>query len=310
MGDDAELQLFRSRVNCAAVLEGMVTGWRLDVRESTRRALKYRRGKGEVLIVTHDGRGWWDPLSQAKGDIFDLVQYLDHSLNFGQVRQVLRRFVGAAPTHPTAIRTTQGRRPSRPLQERWAKRPSLRPGSPTWAYLVGVRCLPAEIFTAVAAQDVAREGYYGSAWFAHRADGTVSHVEVRGPDYKGSLAGGHKTLFLFGQAGEDLRRVAITEGPIDALSLAALEGSRRDTLYVATGGGMGPATLGALQAVLARLAAIPDTLVASATDANAAGDRYAERHAELAADAGVCFERLRPPEGLDFNDVLRQRSGT
>ena len=152
-----------------------------------------------------------------------------------------------------------------------------------------------------------REGHYGSAWFAHRADGTVSHVEVRGRDYKGSLAGGHKTLFLFGQAGEDRRRVAITEGPIDALSLAALEGSRRDTLYVATGGGMGPGTLAALQAMLAQLAAIPDALIESATDANTAGDRYAERHAELAADAGVRFERVRPPEGLDFNDVLKQR---
>jgi hypothetical protein len=62
--------------------------------------------------------------------------------------------------------------------------------------------------------------------------------------------------------------------------------------------------------MLSRLATIPDALVASATDANAAGDRCAERHAELAADAGVCFERLRPPEGLDFNDVLIQWRGT
>jgi Toprim-like/Protein of unknown function (DUF3991) len=310
MGDDAELQLFRSSVNCAAVLEGMIGGWKLDVRESTRRALKYRRGKGEVLIVTHDGRGWWDPLSQAKGDVFDLVQYLDRGLNFGQVRQVLRRFVGVSPIYPTTIRTKQGRGPNRPLQERWAKRPCLRPDSPAWAYLAGARCLPADILTAATAQDVARKGYYGSAWFAHHADGIVSHVEVRGPDYKGSLAGGHKTLFVFGQANEGARRVAITEGPIDALSLAALEGSRRDTLYVATGGGMGPGTLGALQAMLTRLAAIPNALIASATDANTAGDRYAERHAELAADAGVCFERLRPPEGLDFNDVLKLGRGT
>jgi uncharacterized protein DUF3991/Toprim domain-containing protein len=310
MADDAELQLFRSRVNCAAVLEGMVGGWKLDVRESTRRALKYRRGKGEVLIITHDGRGWWDPLSQAKGDIFDLVQYLDRSLNFGQVRQVLRRFVGVAPTCPTAIRTKQSRGPNQPLQERWAKRPRLRPDSPAWTYLLSARRLPAEILTAAAAQDVIREGYYGSAWFAHRADGAVSHIEVRGPDYKGSLAGGHKTLFQFGHASEDVPRLAITEGPIDALSLAALEDSRRDTLYVATGGGMGPGTLGALQSMLARLATVPDTLIASAADANAAGDRHAERHAELAADAGVRFERVRPPEYLDFNDVLKQGQGT
>jgi hypothetical protein len=30
MTDDAERQLFRSSVNCAAVLEGMVGGWELD----------------------------------------------------------------------------------------------------------------------------------------------------------------------------------------------------------------------------------------------------------------------------------------
>jgi hypothetical protein len=55
-----------------------------------------------------------------------------------------------------------------------------------------------------------------------------------------------------------VRRVAITEGPTDALSLAVLEGHRRGTLYVATGGGMGPGTLGALQTILARFATVQD----------------------------------------------------
>ena len=115
---------------------------------------------------------------------------------------------------------------------------------------------------------------------------------------------------MFSRSSEDLCRLAITEAPIDALSLAALDGHRRGTLYVATGGGMGPGTLGALQAMLARLATIPDALIASAADANVAGERYAERHAELAANAGIRFERLRPPEGLDFNNVLKQGRGT
>jgi hypothetical protein len=118
-----------------------------------------------------------------------------------------------------------------------------------------------------------------------------------------------KTLFRFGLLAESVRRLAITEGPIDALSLAALEGGRPDSLYVATGGGMGASTFEALQVLLARLAAIPDALIASAADANAAGDRYAECHAGLAADAGVRFERRRPPEGLDFNDVLKRWRG-
>jgi hypothetical protein len=98
---DAELDQFRNGVSCAAVLERLPPAWRLDPKGSTRRALKYRRGEGEVVIVNHDGRGWWDPLSSTKGDIFDLVQFLDPSLNFGQVRKRLRPLVGlVAPTYP------------------------------------------------------------------------------------------------------------------------------------------------------------------------------------------------------------------
>jgi hypothetical protein len=54
--------------------------WTLDRRESTLPTLKDRRA-GEILIVNNDGRGWWDPLSEAKGDVFNDVQQLDRSLN-------------------------------------------------------------------------------------------------------------------------------------------------------------------------------------------------------------------------------------
>jgi hypothetical protein len=88
-----------------------------------------------------------------------------------------------------------------------------------------------------------------------------------------------------------------------------LEDTRPDTVYVATGGGMGPGTIEALAEILAQLASTPDAVVASAPDANVAGDHYASYHAALAAEAGVPFARLRPPEGLDWNDVLRQGRG-
>ena len=118
---------------------------------------------------------------------------------------------------------------------------------------------------------------------------------------------GKKTLFQFGIA-DQACRAAVLEAPIDALSLAAIEHMRADTLYVATGGGMGPGTLDALRTTLTRLHQVAGVLV-SAADANAAGDRYAERHSALAADAAVRFERLRPPEGQDWNDVLVERRG-
>jgi hypothetical protein len=309
MSDDAELELFRAGVNCAAVLESMSKGWKLDTRQSTRRALKYRRGEGEILIINHDGRGWWDPLSQAKGDVFNLVQHLDPNLNFGHVRRVLRRMVGVAPTYPAAQRDDKGRGVIRPIPERWNRRPRLRRGSNAWQYLTGARALPAALVDDAATQDALREGPHGSAWFAHRLAGQVSHVEIRGPDYKGSLTGGRKTLFLYSPRQARPHRLAIAEAPVDALSLAVLEQHRANTLYVATGGGMGPSTIEALLTIIADLAALPDGLVASATDANTAGDRYAEYHAELAGAAGVRFERLRPPDGLDFNDVLKKGRG-
>jgi hypothetical protein len=147
------------------------------------------------------------------------------------------------------------------------------------------------VLKAAGEQDAVREGPYGSAWFAHRRDGAVNHVEVRGPAFKGSLAGGHKTLFRFSSGTQARRRLVIAEVPIDVLSLAVLEATRGDTLYVATGGGMGPGTIEALTEILSPLLTIPNALVESATDGNAAGDRYAERRAALAAEVGVAFAR-------------------
>jgi len=309
--EDAELEQFRRGVNCAALLEGWSPSWRLDRKESTRRALKYRREEGEVLIVNHGGRGWWDPQSTAKGDIFDLVQYLDPNLNFGHVRRELRRFIGVAPTFPLALSGRAKNDPSAPIAARWTVRPRLRRGSAVWAYLAGTRRLSDQILDAAQRADILREGPYGSAWFAHRDHAnTVTHVEIRGPGFKGSLRGGTKTLFRLSGAGPRHSRLLITEAPIDTLSVAAIEGIRADTLYAATGGGMGPGTMQAIERLLGQMAQCPDVLLASATDANQAGERYAARHAELATAAGIAFERLAPPPGADWNDVLVQRRST
>ena len=305
MLDDAELDLLRRGVSCAAVLE-QFAGWKLDKRESTRGALKYRRGRGEIIIVNHEGHGWWDPTSEAKGDVFDLVRHLAAGLTFGQACTVLQRFIGVVPTYPAVSRERRPKPRASPA-ERWDGRPAIRPGDPAWRYLAEQRAIPEAILALAARHDAIRCGSHGSAWFAHRAAVAVTHVEVRSPTYKGSLTGGRKTLFRFGKAATSLRRVAVLEAPIDALSLAALEQAPDKVLYVATGGGMGPGTLVAVHELLTRLREAGGILV-SAADANEAGDRFSLCHAELAADAGVAFERLRPPEGLDWNDVLLAQS--
>ena len=72
---------------------------------------------------------------------------------------------------------------------------------------------------------------------------------------------------------------------------------------------MGPGTIAALEAMLIDIAMFPDALFCSATDANGAGDRFADRHQSLARKFGIPFTRLRPPiEGGDWNEVLRAQS--
>ncbi len=103
-------------------------------------------------------------------------------------------------------------------------------------------------------------------------------------------------------------RLAVLEAPIDALSLAAIDGVRPDTLYVATGGGMGPRTVQAIERLLRDdLSGVPGAQLVGATDANAAGECYAARHAELAAAAYIPFARLAPTIGTDWNDVIAHR---
>ena len=159
---------------------------------------------------------------------------------------------------------------------------------------------------AACAADAVRDGPYGSAWFS----GAVTHIEVRGPDFKGSVRGGAKTLFRLPGAGAGPARLVLTEAPIDARSRVALESNRLDTLYAATGGGMGAGTETAINIALALIAALPDAELVSVADANLAGDRYAERHAEMAATEGAAFKRLRPTIGNDWNGVIKHRSAT
>ena len=307
---DPEVEQLKAGVNCAALLERMGGGYKLDERESSRQNLKYRRGAGEIIIVNHDGKGWWDPGSNAKGDVFSLAQHLDPSLNFGRVRGVLRQMLGVEPSFPAAERPEKEKKPTQPPAERWRSRPAISRGSRTWAYLTVERQLPAEVVVAAIKADAVREGPYASAWFAHRDErGGLTGIEMRGPNYRGFSEDGAKTLFRLQPSSEPPTRLAVLEAPIDAMSLAALEGMRRDTLYVATAGGMGPGTITGLEREIAGIAARGGVLVA-ATDADPQGEKYAIRLKAMAEAAGVVAERAAPTGHKDWNEALKAQEQT
>lgn len=295
--EKADLEELRGKVACGAVLE--TAGFAVDPKESTRRALKYRRGD-EIIIVIHDGQGWFDPLSDAKGDVFRLVEHLD-GLPFAAALYVVADLVGFVPSVPQWQRQSRERTPDLSVPERWSARRKPWPGSATWRYLQDERALPDPVLRQAVAEDLLREGPQGSMWAAHRdPSGMVTGWEERGPDWRGFATGGAKVLFRLGPA--DGPRLCVAEAAIDAMSLAALEQQRPDTRYLSTGGGWSPASSEALLDLAIRA----DAFLVAATDNNAQGEIFAARLEALARDAGCQFVRLRP-ELEDWNEDLKAK---
>lgn len=296
--EKTDLEELRGKVPCTAVLEQ--AGFALDLKESTRKAIKYRRD-AEIIIVIHDGKGWFDPLGEGKGDVFNLVEHLE-GVRFVEAMRAIADLVGFVPSEPVWEREAREREPDLSIPERWRARRKPWKGSATWRYLQDHRGLPERIIRIAISANLLREGPQGSMWAAHtNADGAVTGWEERGPDWRGFATGGAKVLFRLGRS--DALRLCVTEAAIDAMSLAAIEEMRGGSLYVSAGGGWSPATSDALR----QLCMHPGVEMVAATDANRQGEVFAERLREIAEGVGCAWSRLLPP-AEDWNDALRMRN--
>ncbi|MBS7707756.1 hypothetical protein [Chelatococcus asaccharovorans] len=106
--ETSEVDYLKVQVSCAAVLEK--AGFAVDVRESTRRVVKHRRGD-DIVIVIHDGNGRFDPLSDAKGDVFSLILHLDGG-SFTDVLATASELVGFTPAEPAWTREARDHEPA------------------------------------------------------------------------------------------------------------------------------------------------------------------------------------------------------
>ncbi|MEP9370110.1 DUF3991 and toprim domain-containing protein [Xanthobacter sp. VNH20] len=291
--EKSEIEELRAKVGCAALLQQ--GGWKVDLKESTRRAVKYRRD-AQIIIVIHNDRGWFDPLSTAKGDVFDLAGHLG-AQSFPQACERVAALVGFVPSPPAWQREARST-PVAAVADRWRRRGIPRLGSEAWRYLTEVRGIPDTIVIAAVGQGTLREGPRGSMWAAHgNDDGALLGWEERGPEWRGFATGGAKELFRLGPSAAP--RICITEAAIDAMSLAAIQVLRPDTLYVSTGGGWSPASEEAIR----RLASRRNTRLVGATDNNRQGEVYAERIRQIADETGASYARARPRAG-DWNEDL------
>ncbi|MDX3807105.1 MAG: DUF3991 domain-containing protein [Bosea sp. (in: a-proteobacteria)] len=290
-----DVEELKQRVVCATVLE--TAGFAIDLKESTRRAVKYRRSD-DIIIVIHDGKGWFDPLSEAKGDVYALVAHLDR-VGFAECLERVADLVGFVPSQPVWTRPARKHDVDLDVAERWRRRRKPWPGSQTWRYLSEERALSDAVIRAAIRNDRLREGPRGSMWAAHTDEtGLTTGWEERGPEWRGFATGGAKVLFRFGSV--DASRFCLTEAAIDAMSLAMIEDMRADSLFLSTGGGWSPTTEAAIRTLVMR----DNALLVAATDNNGQGDTYAERLRSIAQQASCRFERLRPTAG-DWNEDVR-----
>lgn len=294
---DKELESLRNLVDCRAVLE--CAGWELDQAESSANAAKYRGTAARIVIVTHQGKGWFDPLADARGDVIALAQYVWGG-SLGHARKALRPLAGIAPQ----MRTRQHLESYPPAPSTldapkvWTQAQQLAPGSQGWGYLKDKRGLPASTLHRAIEDDLLREGIYGTVWALHRTSaGEPCGWEMRGPQYKGFSKGGAKALFWIGELAT-ARRVAVAESAIDALSLATLEGWPEGTVYFSTGGGFGPQTAEVIHALLPAASRF-----VAATDQGVGGELLAQRLRVVAATKCAGFGRLRPV-AKDWNAQL------
>ncbi|SDN38304.1 DUF3991 and TOPRIM domain-containing protein [Ensifer sp. YR511] len=293
-----DIEMLREKVSCVVVLEQ--AGFQIDLKGSTRRAVKYRSGS-DIIIVTHAGRGWFDPLSDRKGDVFALVGWLKPA-DFPAKVKAVGAHVGVQPSCLPIWTALSPRTNHGAIPERWSAKSLLRTGTPAYRYLADARAIPRAILGQAIRARLIRQGPFGSAWFAHENDaGQICGWEERGPEWRGFSSSGNKILFRFGKRSS--RRLCVTEAAIDALSLAAIEGERRDTLYTSTAGGWSPAT----EEVVRKLAGGVGLLVA-ATDRNSQGEAYADMLRQIAIRQDCGFQRLRPLRG-DWNEDLKERNG-
>jgi hypothetical protein len=151
----------------------------MDVKESTRRAVKFRRGS-EIIIVTHEGRAGSIPLSDAKGDVFALVA-TSRSCRFPRrlrARRRPRRFRDVMLVEPdwadADARITSRRAWDSPSSGRRTT-PIPWPGSADLAIssLGSAPFLPFDHPQPQWGRPALREGPCGSMWAAHTDDAGI-----------------------------------------------------------------------------------------------------------------------------------------
>ncbi len=316
MNAQTENQILKAAVLCPNVLEK--AGWQTDDNPGGE-ALVWRERNAPPsapsIVTTHNGQGFFVPGTATKGDVFDLVGYLDPALASFPARRAsvagmaapadLERARAAMPPNITITPGAPDAAKRSSYTRLWVTHHPLKEGSPAYTWLTEQRGIHPIVVQAAIAQEELREGPKATVWAAHRnPTGELTGWDTEGPGFRNFASNATKSLFTLDAANGNATRIVVADTPIEAMSLATIERMRNDTIYAAVSGTVGRETAATLRAYIDRID--PNTLsIVVATPTTEAGNALAERIAAIGHTANFVPDRIFPSHGQkDFNAML------
>ena len=256
--------------------------------EASTRANPVLRAPGQPKLVTRQrNNGHWVYFNTLdEGDNGTIIDFMLHrGLTF---RDICTRF---APPRADNFRTLWNAATPHPAPDCLIERGIVR--ETLAAYRPLIRCDEA-----------------GRGLFAHRnSQRTLTGFEISPPDRHRRFApGGTRSLFALHAANANtLSTLVITEGAINAISLAQIDHCPTDHAFLSTAGAPGAAQRAQIRLAAQRLPNLTRILLAQ--DADNSGDRQANTlRNKIALPPHVTFHRRRPPDNTDWNDIVKRPS--
>jgi len=299
---DPELESFKVEIDLRAYAADR--GYALDRKESWRGSSVMRHPNGDKIIVKIDHDRHYVYFSvrddSDNGSIIDFVKNRWRS-NLGQVRQILRPWIGKAASAPSPfpelIPTTKDRMEIERLFR-------MMEDAPQHPYLENARRVPSSVLSSPRFLGRIKKDGRGNAVFPHFDLEGLCGYEIKNDGYTGFSKGGEKGLW-FSQTDADDNRLVLCESAIDALSHAVLFPANQ-ARYASIGGQMNPKQPALIKATLLKLPA--ESEVMAAMDADDDGGKYAEIVRLAVVETGrddLRFVRQEPDSVKDWNDALR-----
>jgi hypothetical protein len=307
VNDGAELTGFKTSIDLRRYLSDH--DYEIDHCRSTLTETYMRSQDDRVNVGRKPNKEWvwYSFVDKAGGTILNFLALRQGISNLGERRKYLRRWM-ASHTDPWQIPP-----PGDPAEKDLAAVRSQCVDLPIvhrHPYLENDRGIPRHIIDSPRFYGSIRINKYGNAVFLHRgADGKASGWEARGRgDFKGFCVGGMKGLWQSKRQPND-DRLVFAESGINCLSYAALYPNPH-ARFASTAG---TPSRRQQQLIGTAIAAMPaGSYIIAAMDADRPGRQHAASIREIfrsLSRTDLEFREHYPPEGADWNDLLRRGGG-